>query len=52
MFNTKLKTEIESPINHIKKVLKRSREIMSENPEISEPEARKIASEEIRNKLK
>lgn len=49
MLKDKLKLEIISPIEKLKKVIKRSKELVSENTEITEVEARKIAAQELKN---
>jgi len=52
MLKDALKIEFPSLIDHLKKVVKRSKEIVSENSEISEVQARKLASEELKNSKK
>jgi hypothetical protein len=41
---------IKSAIDKLKYIIKESKKLVQENPELSEPEARKIISEQLKNK--
>jgi hypothetical protein len=47
IFDIKLPNKIEE----LKSIIKRSKELVQSNPNLIEPEARKLASEELKNKL-
>jgi hypothetical protein len=50
MIFDKLNIKLPSKIEELKSIIKRSKELIQTNPNLTEPEARKLATEELKNK--